>query len=146
MPNLQLERSEGCNPLIMTYDAGTKNEAVITTYDFGNNRVFQQRDSITPVKYSLDAPGTYTLRIYSKGKNGCSGVYEYPYPLVVYPTPGSDVAWSPEIPTTTDDITFQPSSKVMMISNLTTLHAVFIAIHKHFLTEVLTKMAWQACR
>lgn len=111
MPNLQLERSEGCNPLIMTYDAGTKNEAVITTYDFGNNRVFQQRDSITPVKYSLDAPGTYTLRIYSKGKNGCSGVYEYPYPLVVYPTPGSDVAWSPEIPTTTDDITFQPSSK-----------------------------------
>lgn len=111
MPNLQLERSEGCNPLIMTYDAGTKGQAAITTYDFGGTRVFQQRDSVTAVKYSLDAPGTYTLKIYSKGKNGCSGVYEYPYPLIVRPTPGSDVSWSPEIPTTTDDITFQPSSQ-----------------------------------
>ncbi len=111
MPTIQLPRNQGCSPFTQNYDAGTKGQAAITTYDFGGKRVFQQRDTTYPVPYTLNEAGIYTLTIYSKGKNGCSGTFQYPYPLIVDPRPGSDVFWSPETPTTIDDITFYPTSK-----------------------------------
>lgn len=104
VPSMTLAQNEGCAPLCLFYNTGTQNEAFVTTFDFGNNLIFQ-KDSFN---YCLDIPGTYTVMVYSKGKNGCSGVYQYPYPLTVKPNPGSDFTWEPANPTTIDEITFTP--------------------------------------
>ena len=114
MPNLQLDKTQGCEALCQFYNTKTQSEAAITTYDFGGDRKLQT-DSFN---YCLDAPGTYTLKIYSKGINGCSGTYQYPEPIVVFPKPHSDFSWTPEIVTTTDNtITFKPSSKYGPVVN-----------------------------
>lgn len=105
-PNLSLERDNGCQPLCLFYDSKTKQEALITTYDFGRD-IKMQSDSFT---YCLTEPGTYNLRILSKGKNGCNGVYNYPTPIVVYPIPQTQVSFNPEVPSSTNNvITFNPS-------------------------------------
>jgi gliding motility-associated-like protein len=102
-PTIQLPQSEGCVPFCTSYKADTTGEAAIVTYDFGGLRKFQSDTSFT---YCLDQPGTYTLTVLSKGTNGCSGKFVYPYPLVVNPKPGGDIFWSPEKPTTADEVTF----------------------------------------
>ncbi|WP_317897919.1 gliding motility-associated C-terminal domain-containing protein [Aurantibacillus circumpalustris] len=107
-PKLELERYFGCEPLKLNLNSQTQTEAFITTYDFGTGLVVQT-DSIIE-NYPLKA-GTYTLTVYSKGKNGCSGSYKYPYPITSFPSPNSEVTWSPEPPTTNDEIVFYPSSK-----------------------------------
>ena len=106
-PKITLPLNQGCQPLCMFYNTGTQNEAFTTTYDFGRTLVFQ-KDSFN---YCLNEPGTYTLNIYSKGKNGCSGKYQYPFPLIVRPSPGSDFTWIPEEPSTIDEVVFVPSAK-----------------------------------
>jgi gliding motility-associated-like protein len=107
-PDLRLTKTEGCQPLCLFLNSRTKNDAAIITYDFGGNAKFQT-DSFT---YCLEAPGTYSLKILTKSKsNGCLGIYSLPYPLVVHPNPNSQVAWSPESPTITDEITFDPADK-----------------------------------
>lgn len=103
IPKLELEQYYACVPLTQVYDIKTWNESAITTYDFGGKYIFQ-RDSV--FTYALDEPGTYSLTIYTKGKNGCSGVYKHMYPIVVNPKPGADIYWNPETPTTNDVITF----------------------------------------
>jgi gliding motility-associated-like protein len=113
LPDLHLnigngQTSEACSPLCLYYDSGTENDSTITTYDFGGNLVSQHN---APFNYCLTQPGTYNLKIYSKGKNGCGGTYQYPYPIIVNPTPGSDVTWLPETPTPNDVITFYPTAK-----------------------------------
>ncbi len=108
IPKLQLDKTQGCEALCQFYNTKTQAESAITTYDFGGDRKMQA-DSFN---YCLDAPGTYTLRIYSKGINGCSGIYQYPEPIIVFPKPHADFSWTPDIVTTTDNIvTFKPSSK-----------------------------------
>lgn len=114
-PKLELPQGAGCAPLCLFYDSKTKGESAITTYDFGGTRVMQ-RDSFM---YCLDTPGTYTLKIHTKGRNGCSGDYQYPYPIVVNPSPGADVHWTPEVPTTNDEIAFYPTFKTEPVSHLT---------------------------
>lgn len=105
-PDLQLDRTSGCQPLCIFYDTKTSQEAAITTYDFGGN-LQMQADSFT---YCLEEPGTYNLKIFSKGKNGCYGVYDYPEPIIVYPTPHTLLYHDPEIPSTTNNIvTFNPT-------------------------------------
>ncbi|PBQ33350.1 hypothetical protein CNR22_16715 [Sphingobacteriaceae bacterium] len=110
LPNLQLTQSEGCVPLCLDIDPKLGKTSAITTYDFGGRRIFQRNDSLS-FKYCLDEAGTYTLNIYTKGVNGCSNSYTYPFPLIVNPKPGSDITWEPEIPTTNDVITFNPTFK-----------------------------------
>lgn len=105
-PKLQLSSGAGCAPLTMLYDSKTEAESFVTNYDFGNGKVIQG-DSLY---VTLDA-GTYNLKVYSVGKNGCSGTYEYPYPIVVSPKPGTDIHWEPEVPTTNDELTFYPTHK-----------------------------------
>lgn len=107
-PNIQLENFKGCQPLCLFLNTGTQQEAAITTFDFGGDLKFQG-DS---VMYCLNNPGTYQMKIYSKGTNGCSGVYEFPSPIEVYPTPHSDINFNPENPSTTNNhVTFVPSSQ-----------------------------------
>lgn len=114
IPKLQLDKTQGCEALCQFYNTKTQVESAITTYDFGGDRKMQA-DSFN---YCLDAPGTYTLRIYSKGINGCSGIYQYPEPIVIFPKPHADFSWTPDIVTTTDNIvTFKPSSKYGPIVN-----------------------------
>jgi gliding motility-associated-like protein len=108
-PVMELPRTNGCTPFTMVLDPGTGDDAAITTFDFGGSKQYQP-DTI-PFKLTINEPGTYTLRVLSKGKNGCSGTYEFPYPIEVRPGPGSDIYWSPEKPTTTDEITFYASYK-----------------------------------
>ena len=115
MPNLQLDRERGCEPLCLFYNTQTQNESAITTYDFGGTHVMQS-DSFS---YCLDEPGTYNLKILSKGKNGCSGVYQYPAPIVVWPKPHSDFSWTPEVVTTSDNnVTFLPTSKYGPVTSI----------------------------
>jgi gliding motility-associated-like protein len=113
-PDLQLEKTEGCQPLCLTYNSRTQQSADMITYDFGNGQLMQA-DSFA---YCLDQPGTYTLRIQTKGKNGCSAIYTHPAPIVVWPTPHSDINWDPEAPSTTNNhITFYPANQYGPITN-----------------------------
>jgi gliding motility-associated-like protein len=110
-PKLDLEKTRGCQPLIQLYDPQTKNEAFVTTFDFGGLKKFQS-DTTGKMIISLTDAGTYSLTVYSKGKKelgGCTGVYQFPYPIVVDPKPGSDILWDPTVPTTNDQITFTPT-------------------------------------
>ncbi len=106
LPDLKLDKNEGCEPLCLFYNSKTQAESASITYDFGGNNVMQQDSS----SYCLTAPGTYHLKIRTKGTNGCSGTYVYPTPIVVFPKPHSDFTYSPEIVTTSDNIVnFKPS-------------------------------------
>jgi gliding motility-associated-like protein len=57
------------------------------------------------------------VNIISKGLNGCTGVYTYPSPIVVHSRPEAEIIWSPEKPTTSDEITFHPSGKTEIVYN-----------------------------
>lgn len=113
-PDLVLEKDNGCQPLCLFYDSKTKQDAAITTYDFGGD-LKMQSDSFT---YCLTEPGTYNLRILSKGKNGCYGVYNYPTPIVVHPIPQTQVSFDPEVPSTSNNVvTFSPYHKYGPVVN-----------------------------
>lgn len=116
MPDLVLDKVQGCEPLCLFYNTKTQSEAAITTYDFGG--IYKmQADSFN---FCLEQPGTYNLKIYSKGINGCSGVYDFPSPIVVFPKPHSDFTWTPDLVTTTDNqVTFKPTSKYGPVVNTT---------------------------
>ena len=108
-PKLNLDKTRACQPLVQLYDPQTKNEAFVTTFDFGGLNKYQTDSSMV---IALKDAGTYTLNVYSKGKKelgGCTGVYQFPYPIVVDPKPGSDILWDPVLPTTNDQITFTPT-------------------------------------
>jgi gliding motility-associated-like protein len=105
-PNLNLEKVSGCQPLCLLYNSKTQSEASTTTYDFGNGIKFQA-DSI---RYCIDVPGVYNLKIHSTGNNGCKGTYDYPLPITVYPKPGSSINHNPEYITLSDNqVVFNPS-------------------------------------
>jgi gliding motility-associated-like protein len=106
-PTLQLNQVEGCPPLSLFLNSQTQKDAAITMYDFGDRRIVQ-RDSFL---YTLNEPGTYTLKVHSTGKNGCRGTYEYPAPVIVYPKSETEITWTPEVPTTRDEVTFHPVSQ-----------------------------------
>lgn len=115
VPDLQLEKEQGCQPLCLFYNTKTQNQAAITTYDFGGTNVMQA-DSFT---YCLQEPGTYYLKIQSLGKNGCRGVYDYPAPIIVFPKPHSDFTWTPDVVTTSDNqVTFDPTHKYGPITSI----------------------------
>ncbi|MBA2613184.1 MAG: gliding motility-associated C-terminal domain-containing protein [Bacteroidetes bacterium] len=114
-PNLQLDKTEGCEALCLFYNTQTQNQAAITTYDFGGTNVMQA-DSFT---YCLTEPGTYNLKITSLGKNGCKGTYDFPSPIVVWPKPHSDFNWDPDVITTSNNqITFNPLAKYGPITHI----------------------------
>ncbi|MES2678921.1 MAG: gliding motility-associated C-terminal domain-containing protein [Bacteroidota bacterium] len=107
-PDLRLDKNEGCEPLRIFFNTRTQATASITTFDFGGFNQFQ-RDSF---EYPFNEPGIYTVRITSHGTNGCTGLYELPYPIIVHPRLKSDIQWSPDVPTTTDNlVTFNPVSQ-----------------------------------
>ena len=105
LPDLKLDKTTSCQPLCLFLNSRTQSQAAITTYDFGGTDKIQ-KDSFN---YCIDKPGTFNLKILSKGKNGCSGIYEYPQPIVVYPKPGTKINWNPESPTITEEVTFNPT-------------------------------------
>lgn len=115
IPDLQLEKEQGCEPLCLFYNTKAQNQSAITTYDFGGSQIMQA-DSFF---YCLDEPGTYNLKISSIGKNGCKGIYDYPAPIVVWPKPHSDFGWSPEVITTSNNqVTFEPTNKYGPIASI----------------------------
>jgi gliding motility-associated-like protein len=104
---LTLEKVEGCEPLCLLYNSNTDRSSVITTYDFGGIRKFQD-DSISPC---LPA-GTYNLKIKYEAEGFCLDSVQYDSPIVVFPKSNSDIIWSPEVPSTTDNlVTFSPVAK-----------------------------------
>lgn len=112
-PDLKLDMTEGCAPFCMVYDANTDSTAFNTVYDFGGSTQIQND---TALYYCLTTPGTYSLKINTVGKNGCSGSYDYPVPIVVHPKPGTSMFLDPELPTVTDLITFSASNNVEPVS------------------------------
>ena len=116
-PVVQLKAGEGCSPLDFVVNTKTQKEAFVTTFDFGGlmkyQKVFAGTDTV--FQHFLNA-GTYTLSIYSVGKNGCSGTYVYPYPIKVHEKPGADFYTDPEKPTSTDDISFIATTKYQPIT------------------------------
>jgi gliding motility-associated-like protein len=104
-PTVSLAQDVACAPLQLFLSSGTQTESAITTWDFGGTKQIQGDGFF----YSLTEPGTYTLKVHSKGRNGCSGMYEYPFPIIVQPRPGTGITWQPEKPTTDDEITFVPT-------------------------------------
>lgn len=115
---------QGCDPFSILFNPNTQDTAALTTYNFGENRIYQV-DGDSTFLYQFPGPGSYTLNVYSLGENGCSGSYEYPYPIVVFPRPGTSIFWEPDAPTVTDQIQLnttnnvQPVSFTWMISNAT---------------------------
>ncbi len=100
MPDLRLSKTEGCEPLCIFYDSRTGNQSAITTYDFGGV-LKVQADSFY---YCLNVPGEYNLRVLSEGTNGCIGVYDYPTSIKVHPKARADIYWTPDLPTTNDNL------------------------------------------
>ncbi len=107
MPKLELNKVEGCAPLVLKIDPKIEKESAITTYDFGGTKQFQKEGAFN---YTLTEAGNYNLTIYAKGYNGCLGKYDYPYTINVKPHPGTDIYWTPEKPTTSDEIVFHATS------------------------------------
>ncbi|MBK9282942.1 MAG: gliding motility-associated C-terminal domain-containing protein [Sphingobacteriaceae bacterium] len=106
-PQLDLPKHEGCQPLCLTFNSKTQEQASQITYDFGNGNVMQADD----FNYCLNDAGTYNLKIRTTGKNGCSYNWEYQTPIQVWPTPNSIVETNPErVTTTNNNVTFYPSS------------------------------------
>jgi gliding motility-associated-like protein len=105
-PDLQLAKVDGCEPLCLTYNSRTQKDATSIVYDFGDGRIVMA-DSFS---YCLPDPGSYKLKIQTRGKNGCRGVYEHPELINVWPKPHTSLAWTPEVPSTTQNhVTFEPS-------------------------------------
>lgn len=113
---------QGCDPFTIHLEPHTQATAAMTTYDFGNNLVYQV-DGDSTFYYTFPGPGSYTMNVYSLGENGCKGEYLYPFPIVVFPKPGTSIFWEPESPTVTDNIILNTSNNVQpveftwMISN-----------------------------
>lgn len=104
MPDLQLEKAEGCEPLCLTYNSHKQNEIDNITWDFGNGQLLQGDD----FSHCLTV-GQYDLKVTTKGKNGCTETYTQA-PIKVWPKPHTDFTWDPEQPSTTDNrVTFWPS-------------------------------------
>jgi gliding motility-associated-like protein len=104
---LSLEKVEGCEPLCLLYNSNTDRSSVITTYDFGGIRKYQG-DSIP---LCLPA-GTYNLKIKYEAEGFCLDSVVFDAPIVVFPKSNSDIIWSPETPSTTDNlVTFSPVAK-----------------------------------
>ena len=115
MPDLQLDKAQGCEPLCLFYNTKTQNQSAVTTFDFGNG-LMMNTDSFN---YCLNEPGTYNLKISSLGKNGCKGVYDFPVPIVVWPKPHSDFSWTPDVVTTSNNqVTFDPTHKYGPITSI----------------------------
>ena len=112
-PVIELEKSRSCSPFVLNIDPKTQGQAAFTTYDFGGDMKIQplEKDANKLINYVLKDAGSYSLTITSKGTNGCTGIYKLPYPLIVDPLPGSDIIWSPEVPTTNDVIEFTPTAQ-----------------------------------
>jgi gliding motility-associated-like protein len=112
-PQLVLKETEGCEPLCLDYNAQIK-DAAIVTYDFGGLIKVQTAptDSGRLGRYCLPNPGTYNLKITVEGTNGCNNTFPYPAPIIVYPKSRSEIAWTPDVPTTNENmVTFSPVVK-----------------------------------
>jgi gliding motility-associated-like protein len=63
------------------------------------------------VKVCLMA-GQHYMRISTVGTNGCKGTYDYTVPITVFPKPGADFGWNPEMPNTSNNqVTFLPTTR-----------------------------------
>lgn len=113
-PNYQLARTEGCEPFFEVFNPQTDSSSTWTTvYDFGNSLKYQTNAGTPLDLRSIQKPlynGVYNLTTISKGKNGCSGTYTLPYPIIVNKSPKSSWTTIPESPTTIDEITFIPNA------------------------------------
>jgi gliding motility-associated-like protein len=106
-PTLQLNTNYGCAPFKQHYDSKIPTNSAIITYDFGGLLQFQRDDW----DYTLNAPGTYTLKVHTKDRlSGCGATWTYPDVIKVDPRPGSDFYMNPEVPTTADQIQFIPTN------------------------------------
>lgn len=115
-PKFNLKKESGCAPLTITFESGLKSDSALVTYDFGkgDGGVVQGVNASA----TWNNPGSYNVKVYSiDRKTYCSGVYTYPYPIVVYPTPGTSVKWLPERPSTIDEVQFIPNWKNENIEN-----------------------------
>ncbi|MCX8081286.1 MAG: glycine-rich protein, partial [Bacteroidia bacterium] len=105
IPQLELTKNYQCEPMCQVFNSKVGSQSALVMYDFGDNRVYTG-DSI-----EICLPkGTYNLKIYTTGQNGCKGTFTISSPIVVYPKPGADFYWTPEIPNTTENqVTFIPT-------------------------------------
>jgi hypothetical protein len=105
MPQLELTKNYQCEPMCQVFNSKVGSQSSIVMYDFGDNRIYTG-DSI-----EICLPkGTYQLKIYTTGQNGCKGTFTLNGPIVVYPKPGADFHWTPEVPNTSENqVTFIPT-------------------------------------
>lgn len=107
-PTLNI-RDRACEPLCQLYNTNTNVGSGIITYDFGGIMQYQQQDTIG--FYHCLPAGTYTLNVITKDTLGCTGRWQYPYPITVDPLPGADIIWNPFPATTTEDVVFTATAK-----------------------------------
>lgn len=108
MPDLRLQGTAGCQPLCVEFNPRTEATASITTYDLGG--YLMQNDK--PFNYCFPEPGSYKIKVYSLGINGCLDTLVVPDPIVVFPKAKAGIQFSPELPNTTDNlVTFNAISR-----------------------------------
>jgi gliding motility-associated-like protein len=105
--NPNLSPMEDCVPFCAVWSANMDSTAFNITFDIGGVEQWQG----DAVYKCINVPGTHTIGMVTKGMNGCTGYFEYAYPIIVNPKPGSDISWTPERPTTVDEITFNPTAQ-----------------------------------
>jgi gliding motility-associated-like protein len=106
IPDLQLKVGRGCEPLCQWYNPRLADSvAAIVTIDFGGLNQFQI-PAYDSVNFCLPA-GEHFVKVVAKGQNGCTGRYQYPYPIIVDPKPGSSIHHTPEQPNTTEEVVFE---------------------------------------
>lgn len=116
-PDLQLEKTQGCQPLCLFYDSRVQRSNSIITYDFIGNNGWSRRFQTDSFSYCLENAGSYTLRIKSttlfpESEKVCSDSTDYPAPIIVSPKSESEISWLPESPTISENnVTFMASSK-----------------------------------
>lgn len=107
---LKFNRDRFCEGQCQWFTPQIDSGSVITTVDFGGISQYQVAAGDS-VLHCLPA-GEHRLKVTTvNAEKGCARTYEYPYPVIVDPRPGSSIRVVPEQPNTIENVMFYAEHK-----------------------------------